>query len=72
MANSEVCYGWDAHNKQVLRFQTEYQRSLWIKNGHPDYPEDRQELDPAHYLVRRMTGWEFDAGRGIHIGTAGA
>ena len=66
---TETCYGWDGWNKVVLRFQTEYQRGLWISNGHPEFPEDRQELDASHYLVRRVKTWTFDDGRGIHVGT---
>lgn len=65
---SEVCYGWDAYEKVVLRFATDYQRSLWISNGHPEFPEDRQEVDESHYLVRRVKTWTPDP-RGIDVGT---
>lgn len=62
-----VCYGWDAFNKKVFRFISPYQRMLWIKNGHPEFPEDRQELDGDHYLVRKIKTWSFN-GQGFEEG----
>jgi hypothetical protein len=68
MVATEACYGWDGFNKVVIRFRTEYQRDLWIKNSHPEFPEDRQYIDEAHYMVRRVKTWTPDQ-RGFDIGT---
>jgi hypothetical protein len=65
----ETCYGWDALQKVVIRFVSTYQRNLWIDNGHPEFPEDRQTLDATHNLVRRVKTWTYDQGRGFDIGT---